>query len=326
MATTQTKEDKKARRLTLEKYAGKDNQVAAIKSIHYRNPDGALANSTRSHSHDYYELVIVLGGEGIHWLEEHSYPLAPGQVYLIPPGKKHRYQDFEHLVLQNFMFGKRVFRFLQRQLKLLPRYSSFFQNLEQQPKLRLESWQIVEFDVILQHIALENQRKHSQNQLLLTSYVGLLLSKLLDNPSTASPPTIHGSIHNAVAYMMQKYHSPIHLKKLAELSHMSLSSFHAYFKREFHTSPLQWLLRLRIKKSMELLLHTEKSIANVANDCGFPDPLYFSRQFRKLVGCTPQRYRQHGQGMTEIIRGENFRADTTFLENSISSSDKSLTF
>lgn len=70
---------------------------------------------------------------------------------------------------------------------------------------------------------------------------------------------------------------------------------------------------------MELLLHTEKSITDVANDCGFSDPLYFSRQFRKLVGFTPRLYRQHGQGMTQIIRGETYQVDTTLLENPLHS-------
>lgn len=318
MMTTRTRKSGVFRRL--EQYAGEGSHVAALKSIHFRNPNGPLASSTRTHSHDYYELVIVLGGEGVHWLEAHSFPLAPGQVYLIPPGKKHRYQDFEHLVLQNFMFGRKVFRFLQRQLQVLPGYATFFQEWERQPKLLLDSWQIAEFDVILQGIALENQRGNNQNQLLLTSYMGMLLSKLLDNRSGAnSPKPIHGSLQNAVAYMRQNYYCPIPLKKLAELSHMSLSSFHACFRREFHTSPLQWLLRFRVQKAMELLLHTEKSITDVANDCGFSDPLYFSRQFRKLVGFTPRFYRQHGQGMTQIIRGETYQVDTTFLENPLHS-------
>ena len=318
MMTTRTRKSGVFRRL--EQYAGEGSHVAALKSIHFRNPNGPLASSTRTHSHDYYELVIVMEGEGMHWLEAHSFPLAPGQVYLIPPGKKHRYQDFEHLVLQNFMFGRKVFRFLQRQLQVLPGYATFFQEWERQPKLLLDSWQVAEFDVILQGIALENQRGNNQNQLLLTSYMGMLLSKLLDNRSGAnSPKPIHGSLQNAVAYMRQNYYCPIPLKKLAELSHMSLSSFHACFRREFHTSPLQWLLRIRLQKAMELLLHTEKNITDVANDCGFSDPLYFSRQFRKLVGFTPRLYRQHGQGMTQIIRGETYQVDTTLLENPLHS-------
>ncbi len=304
--------------LRLSKYVGEHDQVAAIKSVHFNNAVKSGENPILLHSHAYYELVIVLRGKGIHWLNGKGYSLAPGQVYLITPGEKHCYENFDQLVLQNFMFSRDVVRTLGRKLRKLPGYENFFIKKELQPKTTLANGQIAEFDVILGNIALENQRKYYQNDLLLYSYIGILLSKLLTYSSeNIQAQSIHGYLQNAIAYMRQNYYNPIKLKKLAELTHMSPSSFHACFRKEFDTSPIQWLLHLRIQHSMEMLMHTEKSITDVANACGFVDPLYFSRQFRRIVGCTPRVYRQRGQGRIEIFQGKTFTEDKAFLKDSL---------
>jgi len=46
----------------------------------------------------------------------------------------------------------------------------------------------------------------------------------------------------------------------------------------------------------ELLDTTDRAIASIAREVGYSDPLYFSRQFRRIHGMSPSEYRSHDKG------------------------------
>ena len=65
------------------------------------------------------------------------------------------------------------------------------------------------------------------------------------------------------------------------------------FKKEIGKSPLEYMTSLRMKNA-ERLLSTdwtnERAIAEIAQMCGYENPLYFSRVFRKYYGCSPTQF------------------------------------
>lgn len=63
------------------------------------------------------------------------------------------------------------------------------------------------------------------------------------------------------------------------------------FHREMGVSPIQYLQQLRMERAQALLLEP-LSVAEVALAVGYADPLYFSKSFKKHVGCTPTEYRK----------------------------------
>ncbi len=56
--------------------------------------------------------------------------------------------------------------------------------------------------------------------------------------------------------------------------------------------PNEYLLMLRLKKSLLLLVNPELSISDVADRVGFSDSNYFYRQFKRHYGLPPQKYRK----------------------------------
>jgi AraC-like DNA-binding protein len=57
-------------------------------------------------------------------------------------------------------------------------------------------------------------------------------------------------------------------------------------------TPHEFQMQMRIDQAKSQLIRGE-SIANVAADLGFHDQSHLTKQFKSLVGVTPQRYRQH---------------------------------
>ncbi|KAA1247956.1 helix-turn-helix transcriptional regulator [Aquimarina sp. RZ0] len=56
--------------------------------------------------------------------------------------------------------------------------------------------------------------------------------------------------------------------------------------------PCQLLLQKQIDHSRHLLIHTEKTVKEIAYEMNFQDPYYFSRVFKKKTGVSPTQYRE----------------------------------
>ena len=58
------------------------------------------------------------------------------------------------------------------------------------------------------------------------------------------------------------------------------------------TSPMQYILGIRVRNAQTLLETTDDSISNIASIVGYDNPMYFSRLFRKAKGVSPAGYRK----------------------------------
>ena len=61
------------------------------------------------HSHDFFELVIILSGKGEHFTTGNSFSLFPGNVFVVTPGMEHGYKNVENLHLYNILFSNKIF-------------------------------------------------------------------------------------------------------------------------------------------------------------------------------------------------------------------------
>ena len=83
------------------------------------------------------------------------------------------------------------------------------------------------------------------------------------------------------------------VEQLATDMAMSRTSFFNKFKSLTGMTPADYMLTRRLKQAAEMLLHqTGKSINDIAYECGFATPRYFSQAFKKKYGVTPTAYRQ----------------------------------
>jgi len=79
---------------------------------------------------------------------------------------------------------------------------------------------------------------------------------------------------------------------IAKQYDLSPSHFIRSFKAAYGVTPNEYRQNYRVSKAMNLLKMTNLSVQDVAYQCGFEDPLYFSRIFRKRAGVSPTKYRK----------------------------------
>ena len=93
-------------------------------------------------------------------------------------------------------------------------------------------------------------------------------------------------------YLNQNWQKPLTLASTASAMEMSPSYFSRFFKSMMGTGFLGYLTRLRLKRSLNLLLDTEMPIIEIALECGFNDYKTYGRLFKKEFGDNPQVYRK----------------------------------
>jgi AraC family transcriptional regulator len=85
----------------------------------------------------------------------------------------------------------------------------------------------------------------------------------------------------------------IRLPELAQLCGLSKSHFARSFRTSFGVSAHQWLVRRRVERAKDLLVHTRDALADIAIQVGFGDQATFTRTFGRLVGTSPGRWRRY---------------------------------
>lgn len=93
-------------------------------------------------------------------------------------------------------------------------------------------------------------------------------------------------------YIEENFKQEISLGQLAELVEMNVSYVSSIFKKETGMTYSEFLTSCRIKEASRLLVETNKSVGVIAEESGYQDARYFSKQFLKQIGLKPSEYRK----------------------------------
>lgn len=110
------------------------------------------------------------------------------------------------------------------------------------------------------------------------------------NPTAQSE--IPQSLRKPLEAMRLRFNEQLTVDELATMAGMSVSSFHRQFKAATGTSPIDWLKRERINQAKKRLLETDHTIAEIADQTGYYDQFYFSKDFKRMTKLSPTEYRQ----------------------------------
>ena len=102
-------------------------------------------------------------------------------------------------------------------------------------------------------------------------------------------------IERAAHYFKDNYNKQISIEQYAEEHLMSVNWFIHSFKSVMKMSPMQYIISLRIAMAKGYLENSTKNIAEISNEIGYDNALYFSRLFRKCTGMTPTEYRKRNK-------------------------------
>jgi AraC-like DNA-binding protein len=101
------------------------------------------------------------------------------------------------------------------------------------------------------------------------------------------PPALARCVEQMKLFYFQKHTVP----SLARLAGLSPTHFSRVYKQSFGTSPIDWLRRERISQAKRRLADTADDIKEIAEQVGYSDRYFFSKDFKKHTGFTPTQFR-----------------------------------
>lgn len=240
------------------------------------------------HSHEFYELVLVLSGSAIHIIDGEAFPIGRGSIfYLNHRTMEHCYACMDNLCLTNVLINPEQFQG-NRLLKILDESFSLptSQLLVNEPTLHY-------CDEILSHINSENYLSDRYEQEMMTNLLGqlsILLWRCKEgNPTFKDNNT--NTLYLIVNYLNENFNKKIDWESLCSHYSCSFRTLNRKMKSLFGLTPNVYLNRIRLCHASTLLKKRDNSITNIAFECGFNDGNYFSCKFHELFGMSPVNYR-----------------------------------
>jgi AraC family transcriptional regulator len=168
-------------------------------------------------------------------------------------------------------------------------------RLEVIPTFRTRDPQL---EAIAMLVLTELKQENLGSRLYIDSLANVLAVRLLRQYSASKPQLSvyegglpQRQLQQILEYIDVHFDRDIKLADLAGLLGMSQFHFSHLFKQSIGTSPHQYILQQRIERAKQLLKQTNRSIVEIALECGFNSHSHLSKQFRQLAGMTPKAYR-----------------------------------
>lgn len=239
---------------------------------------------TRPHKHDgYYEIILLWQGAGFHTIDASEYEVVSPLIHMLKPGQVHCW-DFSQIPKGYvLMFREEVLR----------SYPGIREKLyELPPEIRCADVQ--ELSVLFEQ-CYDTFRQATPQTEILHAYLHLIVLKL----SALSAEQQHsasgkGSMLYAFKKLVdQRFHEYKQVSQYADLLHTSPAKLNEACKVVGKNA--QSVIKERIvMEAKNLLFHTDKTVAEVANDLQFSDPSNFVKFFKAHTTLTPQQYRSLG--------------------------------
>jgi AraC-like DNA-binding protein len=119
-----------------------------------------------------------------------------------------------------------------------------------------------------------------------------LCGLLRDLRSSSGEVQSYGRLAPVIEHINAHYRDSVITETLAALVGLSVSQFNRKFREFTGLSPAAYILTVRINAAKAQLLHTERTVADIAEYLGFYDQSHFTRLFSKAVGQSPSQFRR----------------------------------
>lgn len=230
-----------------------------------------------------YQIVYITDGAGIYEDNSGEHIIIPGSLLIIQPGMWHRYRpDYntgwtENYVGFNGMMAKHMF--------------SNPHLAETSPVVNIGNRdEFVEtFFKIYRHVKEEKPGFQQISAGLVLILLGYLIS--VEKQLNFAETRIEKIIQKACCLIRENFQKEIDFKHYAECNNIAYSYFRRMFKMYTGLPPVQYQLDLKIIRSKELLMSTDKIIKEICHEVGFESEFYFSRLFKKKIGVSPSKIR-----------------------------------
>ena len=234
---------------------------------------------------DYYLMYLVSGRLKV-YLPDGVRMAEAGDFIIFPPEYKYRYYSSGSVALSYYFVhftGSDVERIIER-CALAPL-----------PCL----WHAGSSDEAVAGFSSLFEEYARADELRDVSLCSSLLRVLLALSKSVRAKNGERPLSRSMTYIISKYTEDISVPYLAEMEGLSVSRYNTLFREINGTSPIKYIISLRMNHACTLLATTNLAINEIGSAVGYQDNHFFSKLFKKYVGIAPQTYRSSSNAIEE---------------------------
>ena len=251
------------------------------------------------HFHNYLEVGYCYEGKGEIVLDNQICRFEGGMFSIVPPNFPHTtnsdigieaYWQWMYFDIENYLNSiyKEDAAFVQKLITRIYRQA-----------LLLHGNEYAVLDSVIQNIIREMRKKDIYYQDSVKGFMQVFIVELLrlDHQEESIKRTKHKSlqISEALRYVRENYSREIKISELANTCNMSESHFRRVFLESMNMKPVDYINLIRIQKACELIKKTQISMEDIAYKVGFMTVSTFNRNFKRLLGLSPYKWKQSAE-------------------------------
>lgn len=246
---------------------------------------------TRPHKHGgYHELIYLTQGEGYHWIETEKFKIEAPELYFLHAGQLHCWQFTSIPKGYVILFKEEFFNSI-NEVSIL----NLIKNLSSVVNISMEGQQDISF--IFEDIIREFNQGGEFSDQIINGYLRVIFSKLLKLSSAESINASPNPLYNRFQKMIvEKCPKLRNVNDFAAELHTTRQQLNIICRRQSGKSASDHISAQMLLEAKRYILHTEKSMNEIAHLLNFNDTSYFIRFFKRHENTTPLQFRaQHFQ-------------------------------
>lgn len=248
-----------------------------------------------SHIHPYYEIFYLVNGDCTFFINHDIYKLNKGDLVIVPEGELHKSNYPQRGFSEQYClcFKDNNLEWLKEIIGEEIITDSLKMGVISIPEKRRDY-----VEALMKKMLFESK----EQDILSAAFIKIGLIELLlfiircqrFEHNVIKEIDVDNQLMQQIAtYIYNNYNQKITLEHMADKFHISKSYLSKKFKSVTGFGFKEYLVNVRIKNACTLLLDTNKSITDIAFECGFNDSNYFGDAFRHVKGMSPNKYRRN---------------------------------
>lgn len=243
------------------------------------------------HFHKAAELVKIMAGTVVLYIDSHRYICTQGDIIFIPPFSVHnavceeashiRGLTFELSLITEGAFGITAEKILHKNA-----VTEYVYKSGMSPELDRSLMQAVD-------IYLQNASTYKLEMLSALFRISALLINHYFHSYEAYEN--YDRLQPVIDYIEKNYHREISLSELSGIINVCNDHLIRLFKTATNKTPISYIMDLRLREALKLLLDTDLPITAIAYKVGFSNANYMTRVFRASLQTTPLQYRKNNK-------------------------------
>lgn len=270
----------------------------------YQSASAFIKTNDRTHFHiqEFYEICVISRGKGHHAIENTIVEAKRGDVFIIPPGRRHAILGGDGFDVHYIHLHPEFIRTYSPRMRLLPAFLSLFEiepmmrvNGNTYRHLYLDDDVLAEVIKLIENLVGRWQYDMASKLIFESNMLVILTIFCREYEKMQNKVGINASIDkpfmDSISYIIEHHGRKITIDELAKMSTLSRTSYIKRFREVTGKSPNEFITSTRITEAKNMLIGSGKSISKIAEECGFYDASHFTKAFVASVGESPSEYR-----------------------------------